>query len=391
MRRLGVALGVAATLLPLLAACSKGFTPSAVDLQCPTQAGGPVTLAIGARANSPAPLLPSVIVDLMREAAKKSHTVSVVRVDGSPSVSFQGTFASTAANDVAKNNELEQFIQSAQAAVTSLQPKTPEADVLAALGEAARITPEGGTVVLMDSGLQTTGQIRFQDSGTFGADPNEFVTYLKTRQLMPQLSGRSVVLVGLGNTADPQPALDPSLRTRVTALWQTVAQSAGAACVQVLDTAASRTSVHTDVPVTSVPLPVVPPFQPCGETVLRDGDTVGFLPDQAVFRDPAAARDTLQQLATMLVGGRQQVKLIGTTATWGTSEADRVDLSKRRAEAVKGVLVELGVEAGRITTVGAGTSWPDRVNDIAPDGSLIPTAAALNRSVIVQLSCPTAP
>jgi hypothetical protein len=39
--------------------------------------------------------------------------------------------------------------------------------------------------------------------------------------------------------------------------------------------------------------------------------------------------------------------------------------------------------------VGAGTSWPGRVNDIAPDGSLIPTAAELNRSVIVQLSCPT--
>jgi outer membrane protein OmpA-like peptidoglycan-associated protein len=389
MRRLGVALGIVVSLVPLLAACSNGFTPSAVDLTCPTAAGGPVTLAVGARANNPAPALPPVIVDLMREAAKQSHTISIVRVDGSPSVAFQGTFASTAANDVAKNNELEQFIQTAQSEVTSLQPKSPEADVLAALGEAARITPEGGTVVLMDSGLQTTGQIRFQDPGTFGADPNDFVTYLRNRQLMPQLSGRSVVLVGLGNTADPQPALDPSLRTEVTTLWQTVAQAAGASCVQVLNTAAGRTSVQTSVPVSSVPLPVVPPFQPCGETVLRDGDTVGFLPDQAVFRDPAAARNTLQQLASLLVGGRQQIKLIGTTATWGPSEADRVDLSKRRAEAVKSVLVELGVEAGRITTVGAGTSWPGRVNDIAPDGSLIPTAAELNRSVIVQLSCPT--
>ena len=70
MRRLGVALGIAVTLVPLLAACSKGLTPSAVDLTCPSHAGGPVTLAVGARANSPAPVLPPVIVDLIREAAE---------------------------------------------------------------------------------------------------------------------------------------------------------------------------------------------------------------------------------------------------------------------------------------------------------------------------------
>jgi outer membrane protein OmpA-like peptidoglycan-associated protein len=390
--RLGLALGAVLAVLPLAAACSNGtFAPEDVDLACPTQPGGPVTLAVGARANSAAPVLPPAIGDLMREAAKQSHAVSLVRVDGSPTVSFQGTFGTDAANDVARNQELEMFIQDVEARVAALLPKTPEADVLAALGEAARITPEGGTVVLVDSGLQTTGQIRFQDPGTFGADPNEFVAYLQARSLMPSLTGRSVVLIGLGNTAEPQAALDPSLRTRVTALWQTVVSSAGAACVEIIDTAASRTSVTTDVPVTPVALPTVPPFQPCGETVLRDGDTVGFLPDQAIFRDPAAARATLQDLATLVINGRQNVELIGTTAMAGPSEEGRIVLSNQRAEAVKGVLVELGVPADRITTRGVGATWPDRIPDIAPDGSLIPTAAAQNRSVIVRLSCPTTP
>jgi outer membrane protein OmpA-like peptidoglycan-associated protein len=390
--RLGIALGAMLAVLPLTTACSDGaFAPGTVDLACPAQPGGPVTLAIGARANSAAPVVPPAVVDLVREAAKQSQAVSLVRVDGSPTVSFQGTFRSDAANDVARNSELELFISDVEGRVSALLPKEPEADVLAALGEAARITPDGGTVVLIDSGLQTTGQIRFQDPGTFGADPNEFVTYLQARSLMPTLSGRSVVLVGLGNTAEPQAALDPSLRSRVTALWQTVASSAGASCVEVVDTAASRTSVTTDVPVTPVALPTVPPFQPCGETVLRDGDTVGFLPDQAVFRDPAAARATLQDLATLVVNGRQNVELIGTTAMAGPSEDGRIALSNRRAEAVKGVLVELGVPADRITTRGVGATWPDRVPDIAPDGSLIPWAAAQNRSVIVRLSCSTTP
>ncbi len=390
-RRVGVLITAALAMAPMLVACSEGgFSPEAVDLTCPTQAGGPVTLAVGARANSPAPVVPPAVADLMREAAKQSQTISLVRVDGSPSVPFQGTFASDAANDVARNNELEQFIGSVQSRISALLPAQPEADVLGALAEAARITPEGGTVVLLDSGLQTTGQIRFQDPGAFGADPTEFVQYLQGRSLMPQLSGRAVILVGLGNTAEPQTALDASLRTRVTDIWRSVVTSAGASCVQVIDTAASRTSVDTDVPVTTVALPTVPPFQPCGETVLTD-NTVGFVGDQAVFRDPAAARATLQQLADLLIGGRQQVELIGTTAKAGNNEDSRVRLSERRAEAVKQVLVEFGVEPDRITTRGVGTSWPDRVPDVAPDGSLIPWAAALNRSVIVRLSCPTSP
>lgn len=373
-----------------LAACGHGSFPAEpVDLGCPTQAGGPVTIALGARANSPAPVLPPTIVGLMREAAKKSQTISLVRVDGSPTVAFQGTFKTEAANDVARRSELDTFLRQTEDRVGKLQPKTPEADVLAALGEAARITPEGGTVVLIDSGLQTAGQLRFQDQGTFGADPKEVVDYLRKRELMPKLVGRSVVLVGLGNTADPQQPLDPSLRAKVTALWQTIVDSADASCVEVVDTAGSRTSVTTTVPVTPVPVPTVAPFKPCGETILRDGDTVGFLPDQAVFREPAAARKTLQDLASLVIAGRQKVELIGTTAMAGPSEAGRIELSQRRADAVKGVLVELGVGADRITTRGVGATWPGRINDIAPDGSLIPTAAALNRSVIVRLSCPT--
>jgi outer membrane protein OmpA-like peptidoglycan-associated protein len=389
-RRVGLAAIAVLTVLPLLSACSENqFSPGSVDLACPSQPGGPVTIAVGARANSPAPMLPPPIVGLMREAAKQGHTISLVRVDGSPTVAFQGTFQTDAANDVARESELDGFLKQTQDLVGKLKPKAPEADVLAALNEAARITPEGGTVVLLDSGLQTAGQLRFQDQGTFGADPTEVVDYLGTRGLMPKLVGRSVVLVGIGNTAEPQTALDPSSRTKVTALWQTVVSSAEASCVEVLDTAASRTSVATDVPVTAVTVPTVPPFQPCGETVLRDGDTVGFLPDKAVFREPAAARKTLQELATLVITGRQLVELIGTTAKAGSSEAYRIELSNRRAAAVKNVLVELGVPADRITTRGVGATWPDRVNDIAPDGSLIPTAAALNRSVIVRLSCPT--
>ena len=388
-RRLAALLISSLAALPLTACSDASFEPEAVDLGCPTQAGGPVTLAVGARANSPAPVLPAAVVGLMREAAKTSETISLVRIDGSPTVAFQGTFRTDAANDVARRSELEAFLRQTQDRVGKLQAKEAEADVLAALNEAARITPEGGTVVLLDSGLQTAGQLRFQDDGTFGADPKEVVDYLRTRELLPKLVGRSVVLVGLGNTAEPQEALDASLRGKVIAMWRAIVDEADASCVEVVDTAASRTSVDAKVPVTVVPVPAVAPFAPCGTTVLRDGDSVGFLPDQSQFRDPAAARKTIQDLASLVIKGRQRVELVGTTSSAGTSEQGRVELSRQRADAVKSVLIELGVPADRITTKGVGSKWPKRVNDRAPDGSLIPTAAARNRSVVVRLSCPT--
>jgi outer membrane protein OmpA-like peptidoglycan-associated protein len=326
-------------------------------------------------------------VGLVREAAKAGNTISLVRVDGSPTVAFQGTFRTDAANDVARRSELEGFIQQTLDRVGKLTPKENEADVLAALSEAARITPEGGTVVLLDSGLQTAGQIRFQDPGTFGANPAEVVDYLTTRQLLPTLSGRSVVLTGLGNTAEPQASLDLRLRDQVTSTWKAIADAGHASCVEVLDTAASRTSIKTSMKVTVVELPSITPFAACGTTVLPDGATVGFLPDQAVFRDRPAARTTLEQLAQLMLQGKQRAELTGTTSSAGTSEAGRVRLSMQRAEAVKAILVELGVPADRITTRGAGSKWPHRVNDRAADGTLIPAAAARNRSVVVELSC----
>ncbi len=272
--------------------------------------------------------------------------------------------------------------------MTGLLPKQPEADVLGALTAAAHATPDGGTIVLLDSGLATKGQLSFLDGDMFGVNPDEAAKYLQDKHLMPDLTGRSVVLVGLGTTADPQPGLDEDLHQRVVALWHTVAAKAGASCVQDLENGAvGQSSVKTDKAVSVVPLPPPPVFHPCGTTILADSDTVGFVPNQAVFRDQNAARGTLQGLADQLVHGKQTIRLTGTTATWG-SVASRVDLSQRRANAVRDVLTSLGVDGGRITTVGAGSDGPNHVNDLGPGGTLLPGPAAHNRSVVVDLTCP---
>jgi OOP family OmpA-OmpF porin len=369
-----------------LAGCGddEAFTPEQSMLPCPTDAAKPLTLVVGARANSPRPSLPEEIKTLVRGAAKAGQRVQVVRVDGEPNVAAGGTFKTSAKNDSRRNTELENFITRMTALVTGLVPKKPEADVLGALTEAASVTPEGGTVVLIDSGLPTVGPLSFTDSYMFHAEPADVAGFLKAQNLMPALTGKSVVLVGMGNTAEPQQELDENLRGRVAALWQTVAEQAGAACVHDLRTPSRRAAFETNVPVSTVSPPPPPQFKACGTTVL-DSDSVAFIVNTADFRVPEAARQTLQGLADQLTGSTQ-VLLIGNTSSEGSVEHNR-DLSRRRAETIKSALVGLGVDEGKITTRGDGSTGQHHIEDRAPDGTLIPAAAAHNRSVVAELSC----
>ena len=90
----------------------------------------------------------------------------------------------------------------------------------------------------------------------------------------------------------------------------------------------------TGVPqVTTVDVPEVEPLtlEP-GRTLALREDSVAFADNSAALFDPAAATRSLTELADQ-IGGRK-VRLVGTTASYGT-EAGRLRLSHERAEAVK--------------------------------------------------------
>lgn len=355
-------------------------------LACPAQPGSAVTLVVGARANSPRTQLASELQLLVRRAALSQQKVQVVRIDGVPTVALTATFATSGNNDKLRERDLTNFVKQTTQFVSDLQPKEPEADILGALTKAGQITPEGGTIVLMDSGLATAGPLSYKNADMFGADPDQVVAFLTDQHLMPDLKGRNVVLTGLGDTADPQPQLAGNLHEQVGKLWRTVVTKAGAGCVGDLRAAPTRTATATTVAVSIVEPPAPPTFVDCGTTVLADSSAVGFIVGKAEFRDQAAAKSTLQSLATTLIGHTQQVTLIGTTSSEG-SDADNQRLSELRSQAVKTVLVQLGVPDSRITAVGKGEHWQGREVDTTKDGVLIPTAAAHNRSVVVQLTC----
>ncbi|MDL5155683.1 OmpA family protein [Actinomycetospora termitidis] len=397
-RRLALALATAAVLV--LGACSSGDDSSGgfasgggggAPLSCPVPVG-PMAIAVGGRANEPEPGLPGAVqqaaITVVSGAAdqKVQPKFTVVSVDGRPTVAGSDTYRTDAGNAIAAQDDQNAFLSGLGDAISQLRAQTPEADTLGALTLAGRSVQGSrpGTVVLVDSGLSTVAPLDFRTEGLLAAPVQDVVSSLRDANALPSLNGATVVLAGIGDVAEPQGPLDTSQRASLVALWRGIAEAGGASCVAVVDEPRSGDAPSDVPPVSTVALPPPPTITPGRSTALPDDGSVGFRPDTAEFRDENAARGVLGPFADFVKQGpTHRLALTGTTARAG-SPASQVDLSTRRAEAVKGLLVSLGAAADRITTKGVGSQFPGYVNDVGPGGRQLPGPAATNRKVIVD-------
>ncbi|MGH3799450.1 MAG: OmpA family protein [Pseudonocardiaceae bacterium] len=346
----------------------------------------PVALAmiVGAHSNMVAPSLLDTSKTEIDTAAELGSPVTVIVDDASPTASAPLSLKTGNDNPLYQQdqvNQLKNLIDEARA-------DSPEVDLLAAINLAARsVTDAVGpkTIVVIDSGLQTTGALRFQDSdgALLNANPDEIVELLRRTQQLPNLSGIRVVFTGLGDTAAPQQPLPQPARAALVALWTKIVESAGGKAEVKQAPLPSTRTIDGLPPVTIVPVAAKSIGPLPSLTVLRDG-TVGFVPDQAVFRDPDQTRAVLADYAREITNGRRAL-LTGTTASAGTSEY-RLRLSQERANAVRDLLVSLGAPADRISTRGLGSDFPGYVPDHDPRGNLDPIPAAQNRQVIIELT-----
>jgi OOP family OmpA-OmpF porin len=355
----------------------------------------PVALAIGVRSNNPTPSLTQPgqpVVAAMNSAIAANKQITIIRIDGSPSVIFSQTFNPIGANSQSRKTDYDNYITEMNdvlagttQAATDIRAQAPQADVLTALSEAASEVPAGGNVIVMDSGLQTVSPLNFTE-GLLSDDPQTIVDYMKSADELPNLSARHVYFVGLGWTAAPQPSLGIAYRKKAVAIWEQIAKAAGATCATA-DPAANTAAAVPGLPPVSVvtPPPLPPPPASCSVAVLNDANHVGFDFASTTFRDPAGARATLKQLAVVLLRTGESVVLTGSTSSEGSEHFNQV-LSLQRAEAVKAVLVQLGVPASRITTYGDGSHLPGRVNDRGPNGQLLIGPAIQDRKVVAKLT-----
>jgi OmpA-OmpF porin, OOP family len=369
---------------------------------CNMAPGAPAALAIGARSNNPAPSLPASAMSLLTSAIKANKQVSVIRLDGAPQVVFNQAFTPTGANSESRKsdyntyvNNLNQILAGTRNPQTDIRAQVPQANVLEALAVAADNLQSagGGNLIMLDSGLQTTAPLNFT-TGLLTDDPQTIASYLKSAHELPDLTGLRVEFSGLGWTASPQEALSIADRHKVTQIWQDIAYEAGATCVEIDLTTPKLPSALAGLPPVSVvtlPKPAEVP-RSCSVTDLNDANNVGFDFDSTTFRNPSGARATIKKLATVMLSTGESVTLTGATSSEGSDQYNQ-RLSLERADAVKAVLIQLGVPAGRIRTFGDGSHLPGRLNDRGPNGQLLIGPAIQNRKVVAKLTgggCPAA-
>jgi OOP family OmpA-OmpF porin len=387
--RLGIAI-VAASAVVALAGCGPSRTSSSTPVLtgCQIKAGPvPLAIAVGDRSNVPAIEYPQLLAPLLEATASASKQISVIRIDGQPKIFLPPVFQSSAQNSSARNSDMDTYLNTTINPILTLRgevsAKVPQADVLTALNLAASATSPGGNIVLIDSGLQTVAPLDYTKPGLLMSPPGDVVSFLRHEHLLPNLSGRHVLLAGFGYTAIPQQPLNEAQRDNVIDQWEAIIK-AGGGCAQV-DSVANTSAAQPGLPVVSAVVPPpTPSFGNCGIFVLADAGSVGFIVGTANFRNPLAAESTLRELAAKLKRGTEHIKLIGSTSTEG-GDAINNPLSLYRAEAIKNALVSLGIAATRITAIGNGSHWSGRVPDIGPGGVLLPGPAEEDREVIVQL------
>ncbi|GHH54409.1 hypothetical protein GCM10017774_69440 [Lentzea cavernae] len=243
-------------------------------------------------------------------------------------------------------------------AVSAIGARKP-VDLLEGTGNAVR-GRTAGNLVIITSGLSTTGGFDLRQVG-WNADPAVTAEQLRSRGLLPDLTGWRVLFTGIGETAGAQPPLTIPSRERLTAYWTALCQAAGAASCEIDESRVDHAPPNSDAPVPVVPVPGITSVTgPDGtERTTLLNDVLGFAGDSAELSP--SARELMRQYAarvTAKLASRPDavVTVRGYTADPpGSTEAGRQELSSRRAQVVADALRDGGVRH-RIEHSGGGSA-----------------------------------
>ena len=388
------ALPVAFLACALLAGCDAAYTG-------PVAAERPVAVALllGNHACSkPLDLTAAPVQETVSQAVSSYGYLSVIRVDGDPQIVLEG---SCDIDDRYKGADPHKLAQDAAARTGTLlaqladvKAAVPEVDTLEALRLAARSFAEAPAeadrvVVVVDSGLSTTGLCDFTNNLLSG-DAGKIADALVSREAIPDLTGVEVVWQQMGDVAAPQQELSPRQRNRLQEIWQAIIE-AGGGTLTLSDAPPCAADADPTLPeVTPVSLAAETPvvYSPASVTgsdftldapVFLQEEQVQFVGDSDAFLDKEAAVRVIEPFAAYLGEHPEQQLLLAGTTAGDENTAFSLTLSAARAQAVKEVLVSLGVEETRIRTLGLGCSDPWHIKNAGLQGDL----AAQNRKVVL--------
>jgi outer membrane protein OmpA-like peptidoglycan-associated protein len=381
-RRAGTLRWVLAVMV--LGAVLVGFT------RARTHAATPVTfiLAASATANEPAPVLPADILQTLRSVGlgKSPATAYVV----APGTSQPDTLSLTpylpngqVDYGPTRNAVLDANISAVQQAVER-EAAQGQFNLLATLAAATRAAAAPATLIVISSGLSTSGGFDLRQAG-WDANPSSVAAQLKARGLLPDLAGYQVVFSGLGDTAGRQPSLPLPQQTTLARYWETICAASGAASCSVDDTDRPEPPSRSIIPVPIVPVPAVHSVTgPGHQTITTLPDTLLFPFDSSTL--VPSADTILQPIAQRARAQHQLVSITGYASPDGGTSAYNLTLSAQRADAVRDRLIALGLPVGQAgQATGAGTAGKTRAACLI-GGQLDEAVCAQLRKVVIVMS-----
>ena len=368
-----LAAAVVIVLLPLLTA-----------VKCePPVPQPPITISATATSAESAPSAAVLHDPLMAYAKAARHTgdatVTIVTATSTVSVDLTPMRGKAVERIPDKaTTKIEDNLARLETIVTSITATKAGLDPVAAWDRGIAVTPSGGHIYLLSSGLSTVAPVDLRRAGGWIANPKGFVKRTRAADL-PHTDGRHLTYVGLGYAAGRQPSAGPAARTALTTIYLGLCQKAHAASCDVIDHPVSESPTKATKPVPVVSLTEVPTA--CVASQIAIDNSVTFLPDSPHLVDDADK--VLRPIAALLrqcPTGRK-VTVTGHSARTPTSTGPATDLELARARAVRRRLLELGVPA---RVLGKATAGGQLINNM-PGGKYSEQLARQNRVVVLTI------
>lgn len=279
-------------------------------------------------------------------------SASLVITDGNPQVIGPVRFDEEKANSVQQEKTDKKKSAEVAEMVKSAAASTPETDLISALSLSARLaasgTAEDKQIVIRHSGVNTADSLPMQELDLVSSDITDLINQLDAEALIPDLQGVKIHFFGLGDVAGSQQALSKKQVKWLQSFWQSFFERSGAEVTFHADIVSGNalTNGHSVTPVTPAE----------GVNFVKfSSKKVEFKPDSDDFLDEETARSAIAEVAAQMKEGSAHYIIAGSTAKVDNPTQDGpARLSLLRAQAVRQVLVDAGVDAERLTCVGLG-------------------------------------
>lgn len=367
---------------------SYAIDPAAVDSSTITE---PVScMVVTSASQNSAFRISSTCLAYPKAAIEQGNYAGYITCDAG-STPHGKTFATTKNSQAGQEKEIDSFLADYFTSVCGARAQTGEIDTLSALNNAAnelRAHDNGSKMVIsvVGSGLNPTGLLAGGDF--LNADANDIANQLAGMGALANFSGIEVHFYGLGQASGEQ-VIPSSIAAKLQTLYPTLVEATGGVAIVEPDVL-TRLGCDADLPSVStidfeqdsLSFPHLEHGQ-SAQVVLNE-TVLAFVGDSAEFIDPAQAKATLSELADTIASNSGATVLVEgyTAASPAFSRSDLVDLSQRRAEAVRDALIAAGVNPGSIEAIGRGDEGATSMDT----GTFDETAAKNDRCVVVTLS-----